>query len=238
MKIFNVLTLLFLLNCASKSIYEYPSYTINGYYAGRASDSAIEKGSTLMKQSTCCSAAEISAKYNVLKNKGEFIMSGNSDDKSFLIEGNGSIRGTEYRCVDRKNQFEECICIADIPNNKNPQVDKEIKKSDSTGWISPNTYRVKTNASASERAISKDSRSMKENSCVEAAYTSGISEMLFGLRDELKINSPSIKIKARLPFLYMKSCRSEDNFSTCSCDLAFHEIGLKDRLINELSKKN
>jgi hypothetical protein len=164
-------------------------------------------------------------------------MSGNSDDKTFSIEGNGTIKVADYRCVDRINQFEECFCIADIPNAGNPELDKEIEKSDDNGWISPNTYKLKIKSKASENAISKNSLSMKENTCIETAYLSGISSMLFGLKDELKLNSSSVKIKARLPYLYMKSCISNDGFSTCECDLAFHEPDLKNRLISELSTK-
>jgi hypothetical protein len=236
--IYYLIVLLFSISCASpKMSYRYSQYTINELHAARASESAIGKDSMIMKKTSCCAAAKDSAQMSVLKNKSEFIITGNRQNDSLKIVGNGSVPNVNYNCIDRKNQFEECFCVAVIPNKSNPVIDAEIKNSQLiSGWVSPNTYRSQVSARASQKAISVNSISMKENTCIEAAYNAGIRNMLFGLMEEQKIANPNLEIKSRLPFLYMKSCDSKNDFLDCTCDLAFHEAGLKDRFIKELKR--
>lgn len=228
---------LFIISCSGKYNYKYDRYTINTIFTGRASEKAIEKDSLAMKQSTCCEGAQLNSKMITLRNYSDFVLDGNRETNTFSIFGNGKIIQIEdSKCLDRKNNFEECYCILDIQNKYNDILEKEIASSSKIRWITNNTYIIESKGKALNKAIDKKSLAMKESSCIDAAQTNGIKSMIFDLQEEVQNDKKTVNLKTRLPMIYLKYCESDNDFTDCNCKYALYEEGLKERFTKELKE--
>jgi hypothetical protein len=235
----NLIILILFVNCTQEIKYSYPTPRVRDIFAARASANSIKNSSSFQKQSSCCLAAETTAlSHQIHKGKPYSLEMkfATNETKVDFNEFNPPKLNYVTECISRINDFEECYCLV---KSQKKELQKEfIGNETDQGWINSSTYKMIAESKASENAISKNSPSMKETSCIEASYLTALHSMYASIAKEKDLNLTEFKIKTNLPEVYLKSCESKDGFANCSCELYLYEYDLKEKLFKEMKNQN
>ena len=235
-----ILIILFLFaNCTQEIKYSYPSPRVRDTFAARASANAIKNTSSYQKQSSCCNAAETTALSHQARKGKPYTLEMNfttNETKVEFSEPNPPKLNYITECISRMNDFEECYCF--IKSEKKELSSDFIGNEKDTGWINSSTYKMITEAKASENAIQKNSPSMLETTCLEASYLSSLHSMYASIAKEKELNLTEFKIKTNLPEAYLKSCESKNGYKNCKCEFYLYEYDLKEKLFREMKMQN